>query len=140
MIVNSGTIALPSPTLEATADRTILKPGRPTVIALATILPVVTVFLLISGVLIYRRRKVRAAHSVAQSSGPAGDNANGASRLVSPLKPELHAEQSRYELGEEQSRFEMSEEGDQNAHRPGARGSSTRQELRGIEPSSELSS
>ena len=84
------------------------------------------IFLLISGVLIYCRRKVRAAHSAAESSGPAGDNVKGASRIVSPLKPELNADQSRYELGAEQSSFEMSGEGEQIAHQPGARASSTR--------------
>lgn len=96
---------------DATTSLQSSKPRRVIVIALATVLPSVIMLSLVSGIILYRRRRQKAVRSSAESVSPMMDS-DGAPIPI--LKAELHADQSRHEMSAEQSRFEMSGERDQD--------------------------
>ena len=109
---------------------------RPAVIALSTMIPIATALLLLSGVLFYRRRRLR----FEQTSSPSTSAMkNGEYTPVTMLKPELHVEQSRHELPAEPSRFEISGKSENVEDRHRSPSECTIQELRDVEPSGELS-
>ena len=70
---------------------------------------------------------------------PTSPTKDGQHTPVTMLKPELHAEQSRHEMPAEPERFEMSGELDNDEERRKSPDESKIQELRGVEPSGELS-
>ena len=109
---------------------------RPAVIALATVIPIAIALLLLFGVLFYRRRRLRMGQTTTQPTSPTKD---GEYTPVTMLKPELHAEQSRHEMLAEPERFEMSGTSDNDEDQRKSAGESKIQELKGVEPSGELS-
>lgn len=67
------------------------------------------------------------------------DDTDGDLNHTFSLKPELHGEQSRHEMAADQSRFEMSGRSNKGRESSYQIHGNERQELNGIEPSSELS-
>lgn len=135
--LSSIIVPSPSSTLLSAATTSAVTPSpsssrlqRPAVIALATIIPVAIGLFLLAGVLFYRRRRLRLGQTSTHFTSAMKDG---------ELKPELHAEQSRHEMPTKTSRFEMSGESDDNDDRRKSPGKSEVQELRGVEPSGELS-
>ena len=135
----SETIASPTSTPKPTTSNETPRRGNTVAIALGTVSGVLITALSVTGVFVYRWRRKRMQKASTQLVASVTDDTDGDLNHVLSLKPELHGEQSRHEMAADQSRFEMGERSDKEEDCHTTHAETRRQELNGVEPSSELS-